>query len=209
MAIETDPRMVAYLRSEVGRLRSLYPMPWATINAILARLGEPLEGPEAIEKPKPPPPPPPPAPPPPPRPPEKPPPAPPRPPAPAPPTKPTVKPELIIERTAYPKWWKDEGTAPIQLAGPGSQFVITARGDYSLYIGAIVLTVSGETNITLGFGVFGPSGPMDLGGADEPRGLVIAMGNSPAPCGSGSFSVTSDGAGVSVNGFVTYFLWKK
>lgn len=145
----------------------------------------------------------------PPRPPEKPPPAPPRPPEKPLPKQPTVKPELIIERTAYPKWWKDEGVAAINLASPGSQFVVSARSDYSLYIGAIVLTVSGETNITLGFGVFGSSGPMDLGGSDEPRGIVIAMGNSPAPCGSGSFTVTSDGEDAAVGGFVTYFLWKK
>ena len=202
----------AYLsmQSEIGR-----------INAARVRklLDEELE--EAPPKPpKPPPPKPPKPPPPPPGRPEKPPPTPPgppapappppRPPAPAPPPKgPVVKPELIIERTAYPKWWKDEGVAAINLAGAGSQFVVSARSDYTLYIGAIVLTVSGETNITFGFGVHGSSGSMDLGGSDEPRGIVIAMGNSPAPCGSGSFTVTSDGADAAVGGFVTYFLWKK
>jgi hypothetical protein len=125
------------------------------------------------------------------------------------PEKPIAKPELIIERTPYPKWWKEEGTAPISLQGPGSQIVISARSDYVLYIAAIVLTVSDETNIVFTFGQFGTSGSMDLGGADEPRGLVIAMGASPAPCGSGSFAVTSDGADASVQGFVTYYLSKR
>ena len=130
-------------------------------------------------------------------------------PVPPPPTKPTVKPELIIERTPYPKWWKDEGVAPINLQSPGSQMVISARSDYSLYIGAIVLTVTGETDIAFTFGQFGASGAISLGGSDEPRGIVIAMGNSPAPCGSGSFVVTSNGEDAYVGGFVTYFLWKK
>ena len=135
----------------------------------------------------------------------------PRPPAPEkPPIQPTIKPDLIIKRTHFPKWWNDEGVAAIALTSPGSQFVITARGDYQLFIGAIVLTVSGECNITFFFGSAGQSGPMDLGGADEPRGMVIAMGNAPAPCGTGSFMVTatSDEA-VNIGGFVSYFLWKK
>ena len=128
----------------------------------------------------------------------------------APPKQPTVKPELVIKRTPYPKWWNDEGIAKISLSSPGSQFVITARGDYSLYIATIVLTVSGECDITFAFGSSGSSGPMDLGGADEPRGIVIAMGNSPAPCGSGSFMVTATSSeAVSIGGFVSYFLWKK
>jgi hypothetical protein len=128
----------------------------------------------------------------------------------APPKQPTVKPQLVIKRTPYPKWWNDEGIAKIALSSPGSQFVITARGDYSLYIATIVLTVSGECDITFAFGSSGSSGPMDLGGADEPRGIVIAMGNSPAPCGSGSFMVTATSAeAVSIGGFVSYFLWKK
>jgi len=128
----------------------------------------------------------------------------------APPKQPTVKPELIIKRTAYPKWWNDEGIAKISLTSPGSQFVITAKGDYSLYIATIVLTVSGECAITFAFGSSGSGGAMNFGGEGQPMGIVIAMGNSPAPCGYGSFMVTatSDDA-VTIGGFVSYFLWKK
>ena len=123
---------------------------------------------------------------------------------------PTEKPDLLIHRTPYPKWWNDEGVAKISLTSSGSQMVITARGDYSLYIAAIVLTVSGECNISFTFGSAGASGSMDLGGADEPRGMVIAMGNSPAPCGSGSFMITSTSDDpVSIGGFVSYYMWKK
>ena len=119
-------------------------------------------------------------------------------------------PELIIKRTPYPKWWNDEGIAKISLSSPGSQFVITARGDYSLYIATIVLTVSGECDIVFTFGGAGESGSMDLGGTDEPRGMVIAGGNSPMPCGSGSFMITaiSDDS-VSIGGYISYYLWKK
>jgi hypothetical protein len=119
-------------------------------------------------------------------------------------------PELIIRRTPYPKWWNDEGIAKINLTSPGSQLVITARGDYSLYVAAIVLTVSDECDISFTFGSAGSSGPMNFGGDGEPKAIVIAMGNSPAPCGSGSFMVTASSTDpVNIGGFVSYFLWKK
>lgn len=126
------------------------------------------------------------------------------------PKQPTVKPDLIIHRTPYPKWWNDEGIAKISLTSPGSQFVITAKGDYSLYIATIVFTVSGECDITLSFGSAGSSGSMNFGGEDEPRGIVIATGNSPTPCGSGSFMITaSSDEAVTIGGYVSYYLWKK
>jgi len=79
-----------------------------------------------------------------------------------------------------------------------------------LYISTIVLTVSGECDITFSFGIAGSSGPMNFGGDDEPRGMVIAMGNSPAPCGGGSFMITASSTeAVSIGGFVSYYLWKK
>lgn len=123
---------------------------------------------------------------------------------------PAVKPNLIIKRTPYPKWWNDEGIAKISFSSPGSQFIVTARGDYSLYIATIVLTVSGECDITFSFGTAGSSGSMDFGGSDEPRGIVIAMGNSPTPCGSGSFMITATSdESVLIGGYVSYYLWKK
>ena len=120
--------------------------------------------------------------------------------------KPTVKPELIIARTPYPKWWKTLQTAAISLSDAGTQIVVPASGRFTLFIASIVLTVNGETNVSFGFGIFGASGSMDFGGTDEPRGMVIAMGDSPAPCGKSGFTVTSDGSGVAVGGFCTYYL---
>jgi len=126
-------------------------------------------------------------------------------PTPAPPqSQPQVKPTLIIARTPYPKWWKDLQTAQISLDDAGTEIIILPNPNFYLYIATIVLTVSGETNITFHFGVFGNSGAMDFGGDGEPRGIVIAMGNSPTSCGTGSFQITSSEA-VHVGGFVSYY----
>lgn len=118
---------------------------------------------------------------------------------------PTVKPELIIARTPYPKWWKDLQTADISLSGPGIQTVIPGRANLLTYIATIVLTVSDETDIQFGFGIFGNSGLMNFGGESEPRGIVIAMGNSPAACGNKAFTVYSNGEDAAVGGFVSYY----
>jgi len=130
-------------------------------------------------------------------------------PAPAVPKQPTVKPDLIIERTPYPKWWKDARAWNIDIPDAGTHVIIRQTPGWRSYISAIVLTVDGETNITFGMGVFGSSGSMDLGGTDEPRGMVIAMGNSPMPLGEGGFTITSTGAGVHVGGFISYFYEKE
>jgi hypothetical protein len=127
-------------------------------------------------------------------------------PIPAPPQKqPEVKPTLIIARTPYPKWWKDLQTAAIDIDLAGTEIIILPNPNFYLYIATIVLTVSGETNITLHFGVFGESGAMDFGGEGEPRGIVIAMGNSPTSCGTGSFQITAGPDDVHVGGFVSYY----
>jgi hypothetical protein len=125
---------------------------------------------------------------------------------PAPPqAQPTIKPTLIIARTPYPKWWKDLQTAAIDIDDAATEIIILPNPNFYLYIATIVLTVSGETNLTFHFGVFGNSGPMDFGGDGEPRGIVIAMGNSPTSCGTGSFQITSSGAAIQVSGFVSYY----
>jgi len=121
--------------------------------------------------------------------------------APAPPA-----PELLITRTNYPKWWKDSAVARISLSDAGSQTVIPARAGFRIYVASITFFVSGETNVTLTFGIFGQSGSMDFGGSDEPRGMTANMGDSPAPCGQGGFTITSDGSGTSVGGYVVYYI---
>jgi hypothetical protein len=116
-----------------------------------------------------------------------------------------VKPGLIISRTKYPKWWKDLQVWPISINGPGTWPVISKSPGFLTFVATIALTVSDETNIVLTFGVFGASGSMDFGGTDEPRGIVIPMGESPAPCGEGGFTITSDGAAATIGGLVVYY----
>jgi len=114
-------------------------------------------------------------------------------------------PELIIQRTNYPKWWKDLEVAKISLSDAGTQTVIPGRQGFRTFIASITFFVSDETNIVLTFGMFGLSGSMDFGGENEPRGITANMGDSPAPCGQGGFAITSDGSGTSVGGFVVYY----
>lgn len=125
------------------------------------------------------------------------------------PKQPTVKPELIIPRTPYPKWWKDSLTAKISLTAPGSQTLATVTGRLRLYVATIVITVTGETQITIAFGKYGASGPIYLGGEGQPMGMVIAMGNSPAPCGQGPLLISATDPNdetPSIGGFATCFV---
>lgn len=131
-----------------------------------------------------------------------------KPPPPKPPPKkppPKVPPKLIIERTPYPKWWKDARAYMISMVGPETRVQIAPTPGYRTYISTIAFTVTDETNVVLNMGVFGPSGPMHFGGDGGPRGIVMAMGDSPMPCGGGGFSITIDGAGVSLAGFICYY----
>jgi len=122
---------------------------------------------------------------------------------------PTVKPTLIIERVPYPKWWRDSLNATINLTAPATQTLATATRQLRLFLAAIVITVTDETQITIKFGDAGSSGPIYLGGEGQPKGFVAAMGNSPAPCGRGNLTITAtDPAGVapSIGGWATFFV---
>jgi hypothetical protein len=125
------------------------------------------------------------------------------------PKEPVEKPGLVIERTPYPKWWKDSRAWPININAAGTWPIIPTTPGYRTYIATIVFTVSDETNITFNIGVYGPTGPMDFGGESEPRGIVMAMADSPIPCGDRGFSITSDGEDVLVSGFIVYYYEKE
>jgi hypothetical protein len=126
----------------------------------------------------------------------------------APPANPKVEPKLIIERIGYPKWWKDSLNATIDFSAPGSAILATVSGKLRLYVATIIITVTGETVLTITFGTAGSSGPIYLGGENQPMGIVIAMGNSPAPCGRGPLSITAtdpSDATPSIGGWATCF----
>jgi hypothetical protein len=118
-------------------------------------------------------------------------------------------PDLLIYRTPYPKWWKDSLNGTINLIAPGSQTIATVTGNLRLYVATIVITVTGAVAITIVFGNAGSSGPIFLGDTGQPMGIVIAMGNSPAPCGGGSLSISAtdiSGINPSIGGFATCFV---
>lgn len=125
-----------------------------------------------------------------------------------PPVEPTVKPGLLIERIPYPRWWRDSLNARIYLVAPASAVLATVSGELRLWVATIVLTVTGKTRVSFTFGNAGSSGPIFLGGVDEPKGIVIAMGQSPAPCGSGNLVISAtdpDETGPLVGGWATCF----
>jgi len=125
-----------------------------------------------------------------------------------PPPPPVVKPELLIERIPYPRWWRDSLNAKIHLTAPATQTLATVVGELRLWVATIVITVTGETAITITFGNAGESGPIYLGGENQPMGIVIAMGHSPAPCGDGNLVITATDPGAInplVGGWATCF----
>lgn len=114
---------------------------------------------------------------------------------------------LLIHRVDYPRWWKRSAVAKIACTAPGSQTIIGARAGFRTYVSSITFLVSGETIITLGFGVFGSSGPMPFGAGGQPFGITMNMGDSPAPCGYAGLSISASGDPLdpqTVGGYVVY-----
>lgn len=83
--------------------------------------------------------------------------------------------------------------------------IIPAVTGKKICITNLMFTVAGETNITLQSDANVLSGPLDLGGTDEPRGMVHSFGDNPLKTVAGeAFKITSSGA-VQLSGYVTYF----
>lgn len=93
----------------------------------------------------------------------------------------------------------------ISFATIATHEVIAAVAGKKIKITNLMLTVAGETNLTLKSNTTGLSGAMDFGGADEPKGMVTGFGDYPLETAVGeAFQITSTGA-VQVSGFATYF----
>ena len=115
-------------------------------------------------------------------------------------------PSVPLPKTrVYPSDYKDYRPAPINFTGPGTSIIVQPTPGQIINISMIVLFVSGATNVTFTFGNLGGSGPIPVGDIDQPRGMVISYGNTPARCGSGPFSIYSSEDGISVLGHVIYF----
>ena len=118
--------------------------------------------------------------------------------------KPRTKPTRLSKRATYPRWWKQIKAAGINFSTAGIHTIIPGEPGTRHFISLITFTVGGETNIVLYNGPFAFTGPMDFGGVDEPRGIVIPLGDSPIMLSpSSGFSIGSTLA-VQVSGFIAY-----
>ncbi|MBA7570067.1 hypothetical protein ES708_11812 [subsurface metagenome] len=73
-------------------------------------------------------------------------------------------------------------------------------------ITTLMFTVGNETNITLYNGDEPITGPMDFGGADEPRGMVVSMGFLPYKLTAGSSFIIDSSEDVQISGFLTGYI---
>lgn len=94
---------------------------------------------------------------------------------------------------------------PINFSGGGQQQLIGLEPGVDAAVQMISFTVADETNITLYFGGNAKSGPMDFGGAGEPRGIVMSF-PYPGFKVRGDFSIGSSEA-VQVSGMVSFILF--
>lgn len=123
------------------------------------------------------------------------------------PAQPTVKPELVIKRTEFPKWWSNLTTAKIDISSQGSQILIPWRSGHFSYLVSMVFVCDGETDLSLRLASTPITGPMSFGGSDEPRGMTINFGEGPIPCGDQILYLFSDPPTppVQVSGLAVYY----
>ena len=95
--------------------------------------------------------------------------------------------------------------AAIDISAIGNNTIIAGVPQKSIRIVSLFFTVAGEVNVTLNDGAVEISGPMDFGGASEPRGISIPFPYSPLEISVGNgFQIILDAA-VQVSGSVCYF----
>jgi len=87
-----------------------------------------------------------------------------------------------------------------------TQTIVTGATGVTINITSLMFTVDGETNITLNDGVTDLTGPMDFGGADEPRGMVHTAGFLPLTITTGRSFIINSSLEVQVSGFITGYL---
>ncbi|MEA3252719.1 MAG: hypothetical protein U9Q35_14460 [Pseudomonadota bacterium] len=95
--------------------------------------------------------------------------------------------------------------AKIDFSTAATHEIIAAVAGKKIKVCNLMLTVAGDTNLTLKSATTALSGALDFGGTNEPRGMVHGFGDFPLETASGeAFQITSSGA-VQVSGYVTYF----
>lgn len=114
-------------------------------------------------------------------------------------------PSSMPAKSKVPRWKRVLKMAGINVASTGTHTIIQAVFGENIYLSHVTFTVGGEVNITFYDGNFPMTGPMDFGGADEPRGAVMDHGRSPIMCGlNNAWKINLD-ASKQVSGYVTYY----
>jgi len=95
--------------------------------------------------------------------------------------------------------------ASINIATAATHSIISGVAGKKIRIVSLFFTVAGEVNITLFDGGTAISGPMDFGGASEPRGIVIPFPYSPLELSAGNAFKINLSLAVQVSGMVCYY----
>ncbi|MBA7474190.1 hypothetical protein ES707_09538 [subsurface metagenome] len=101
---------------------------------------------------------------------------------------------------------KTQTSAVINFAGAGDSQIVAGIAGSQICVTGLMFTVGGETNITLYAGAAAISGPMDFGGADEPRGMVDNKGFLQYKLPVGEAFIINSSAAVQVSGYVTGYI---
>ncbi|GAI12044.1 unnamed protein product, partial [marine sediment metagenome] len=95
---------------------------------------------------------------------------------------------------------------PINIAPGGEGTIVAGVAGTVINITTLMFTVGGKTNITLYNGLVAITGPMDFGGTDEPRGVVIPQGFLPYTLSDGASFIIDSSEDVQISGYVTGYV---
>lgn len=95
---------------------------------------------------------------------------------------------------------------PINFKATKTQTIVTGAAGVTINLTSVMFTVGGASNITFNDGVADLTGPMDFGGADEPRGMVHPSGFLPLTITTGRSFIINSSEEVQVSGFITGYL---
>lgn len=97
-------------------------------------------------------------------------------------------------------------SAAINFTGTGDHTIVAGQAGKKIKITSLVMTVGGETNITLKHNATAITGPMDFGGTNEPRGVVDTHGYLPYEIPTGEAFIINSSIDVQVSGYVSGYI---
>lgn len=110
----------------------------------------------------------------------------------------SVQEDPVSSKTPY--------NATINFATAATHTIVSAQIGKQIKVASLVLTVAGETNLTLVSGTTDKSGPMDFGGTDQPFGMTVNHGSVPFCTVAGELFAIKSSAAVQVSGYCTFYV---